>query len=120
MPVQFVWRHPDRREVEIRLYVALRMVHLRGVQRLLVGCVSRGQVFVGVELAPETPEDEARAWSTLFERRYRVAATIDELAADAGRWSELYQAGGVGAFLNGYEREQERMEELRRRARRER
>lgn len=117
MAVELAWRHPDRREVEIRLYVALRMVHLRGWRRLVVCCAFQGPVFVGVELAPETPEDDAQAWAALFHRRYRVPMTVDELTADASRWSELYRDGGVGAFLNGYAREQERMEELRRRAR---
>lgn len=120
MAVQLVWRHPSRREVELVLYVTMRMVHLRGWRRIVVAVERDEHTWLAIELAPETSEADAKAWATTLENRYRRKETIDELLAMAGRWNQLYVDGGVGAFLNGYERQMERDEETRRRARDER
>jgi hypothetical protein len=86
--VQLVWRHPQRREVEMVLYITMRMVHLRGWRRVVVA-----------------------------DDLYRRTETIEELLAMAGQWNELYVDGGVAGFLGAYERQMERDEETRRRAR---
>lgn len=99
------------------LYVTMRMVHLRGWRRLVVACERSGHTWLAIELAPETSEADAQAWAQTFDRRYRVEMTMDALVAAPLRWSELYVDGGVGAFLNGYERQMERDEETRRRGR---
>lgn len=120
MAVQLVWRHPQRREVEMVLYVTMRMVHLRGWRRVVVAVERSEHTWLAVELAPETSEADAKAWSTTLPNRYRRTETIDELLALAGQWNELYVDGGVRGFLNGYERQMERDEETRRRGRDER
>ena len=117
MAVQLVWRHPSRREVELVLYVTMRMVHLRGWRRLVVACERSGHTWLGIELAPETSEADAQAWASTLDKRYRRPESIEELLQLAGTWKELYVDGGVGAFLNGYERQMERDEETRRRGR---
>lgn len=115
MALQFVWRHPDRREVERTLYVQLRMVHVRGWAHLLAAQEPRGHTWAAVELAPTAGEEDARDWALLFARRYRVETTIEALLAEPRRFSELYLDGGVQAFLRGHERELERPAETRRR-----
>jgi hypothetical protein len=115
--VQLAWRHTNRRDVEIGLYVSMRMMHLRGWQHIAVCCTVRGHVYVALELADTTPEDDAQAWATLFDRRYRIETTIAELLADVGRFSAVYIDGGVGEFLNAYEEETHRLELLRQQAR---
>lgn len=102
------------------LYITLRMVHLRGWRRLVVAVEQLGATWLAVELAPEASEADAQAWAATLDGRYRVAMTLDELVSSPGRWNQLYVDGGVGAFLNGYERQMERDEETRRRAREER
>jgi hypothetical protein len=118
--VQLVWRHPERREAELALYVAFRMVRVPGWRHLLVAMDRRDAAWVGIELAPNARENDARDWAGLFHERYRVEATIEELLADPRRFKELYIDGGVGAFLNEYERWVEAREQERRRLRDER
>lgn len=120
MGVQIVWRVPERREVEIALYVWLRMVHVAGWRRLVICCPLTGATFAGIELAEQASEADARDWARLFDRRYRTTLTLDDLLQDPARFTELYIDGGVGAFLRRYEDEQARAEALRRRAREER
>jgi hypothetical protein len=115
--VQLVWRHPQRREVEMVLYITMRMVHLRGWRRVVVAVERDEHTWLGVELAPETSEDNAKAWAATLDDRYRRTETIEELLAMAGQWNELYVDGGVAGFLGAYERQMERDEETRRRAR---
>jgi hypothetical protein len=114
-PLQFVWRHPDRHEVEIALYVQLRMVHVRGWRHLVVAQEPRGATWVCVEMAPETSEENARDWSSLFDARYRVPATLGDVLATPGRWSELYIDAGIARFLERHERQLERDADARRR-----
>ncbi len=102
------------------LYVTMRMVHLRGWRRVVVACEQLGHVWLAVELAPETSEADAQAWAATLDRRYRRTETLEELIALAGTWNELYVDGGVGRFLDGYERQMERDEQTRRRGREQR
>lgn len=118
LALQLVWRHPDRREVELVLYVTMRMVHLRGWRRVVVACERTGHTWLAVQLAPEASEADALAWSQTLDARYRRPETIEDLLALAGTWSELYVDGGVGTFLNAHERQMERDEETRQRGRR--
>lgn len=117
MAVELVWRHPDRREVALALYVTMRMVHVPGWRHVVVAVEPDGHTWCGVELAADCREHDARDWSTLLHRRYRVGTTMGELVADPLRYRELYVDGGVAQILNEVEREQVRREELRRRAR---
>lgn len=116
--VQFVWQRRERRDLEIALYVMLRHMHVAGWRHLLVAGSLLGPWFLGVEMSPDAREDDAHTWAALMDGRYRVETTIADLLAEPTRFTELYIDGGVAAFLAGYERELERMEELRRRARR--
>jgi len=118
--VVLCWRHPDRREVEIALYVSLRMMHLGGRGRTVVLCPARGGATLALELDESASEEDAQAWASLFHRRYRIETTIEELLAGVTRYGAVYMDGGIGEFLNAYEQEQRRMEELRRKDRRER
>jgi hypothetical protein len=115
--VEFVWRHPDRREVALALYVALRMANVGGWRHLVVCDGARTGCYCGVELAPDASEEAAHTWARLFEPRYRVNLTIADLLQDAGRFEELYIDGGVRVVLNAVEEDQRRRDELRRRAR---
>ena len=117
MAVAFTWRHTSRREVEIALYVALRMVHLPGRSLLAVLCEPDGHTWCCVELAAAASEADARDWSQLLERRYRVDVTADELLATPWRFSEVYLNAGVGALLNDVERQQVERDRLMREAR---
>jgi hypothetical protein len=118
MALQLVWRHPDRHEVENALYVMLRMVHVRGWQRLAVLCERDGHTWCCVELTPACSEADARDWSQLFDRRHRRDVAIDELLADPWRFPEIYLNGGVGPLLDEVERQQLERDRLKREARR--
>lgn len=113
MAASCVWRHPERREVLLALYVQLRMAHVRGWAHLLVAQEPRGATWLAVTLAPTCGEEDARDWSRLLPARYRVPTTPDELMAEPRRFSELYMDAGVQAFLREHERELERAEETR-------
>lgn len=102
------------------LYITMRMVHLRGWRRVVVAVERTDHTWLAVELAPETSEADAQAWAATLDARYRRTETIEDLLALAGTWNELYVDGGVRGFLNGYERQMERDEQTRRRARDER
>lgn len=115
MALTYVWRHPERREVLLTLYVQLRMAHVRGWSHLLVAQEPRGVTWLAVTLAPTCGEEDARDWSRALPARYRVAAAPDELLAEPRRFSELYMDAGVQAFLREHERELERAAETRRR-----
>ncbi len=99
------------------LHITMRMVHLRGWRRVVVAVEQLGHVWLGVELAPLASESDAQAWAATLERRYRRSESIEELLQLAGCWNELYVDGGVGRFLDGYERQMERDEQTRRRGR---
>jgi hypothetical protein len=118
LSVQLVWRHPERREVELALYVQMRMMHVGGWRRVVVAIEPAGAAWCAVELAPNAGEDDARTWAVLFEPRRRVATTIDELLSRATTFREIYIDGGVGALLNEVERQQIERERLKREARR--
>lgn len=103
MALQYVWAHPDRHEVEELLYITLRMMHVRGWRHLVLVQPPRGRVFVGVELAPEANEENARDWSHFLAEQYRVPMTLDELLADPWRHAEVYVDAGIGALMNSVE-----------------
>jgi hypothetical protein len=106
VPLDLVWRVPERREAEARLYVALRLMRVGGWLHLVVCCTQLGPTFVGLQLAPDAREDDAQLWASAFERRYRVDASVDDLLGSPWRWSEIFLDGGVGAFLERYEWQQ--------------
>jgi len=109
--VQYVWKHPDRKEVQLQLYGQLRIAHVGGWVHLVVCCELLGRTWVGVELATTATERDARDWYGLLPPRYLVKLTIDELLAEPRRFAELYLDGGVRAFLNEREAD-DRMREL--------
>ncbi len=115
MAAACVWRHPERREVLLTLYVQLRMVHVRGWLHLLVAQEPRGSTWLAVTLAPSCSEEDARDWSRVLPVRYRVETTAEALLSEPRRFSELYMDAGVQAFLREHERELERAVETRRR-----
>lgn len=114
MALGFVWRHHDRREVELALYVALRMVKVGGWRRLVFAHHWRRGTYAGIELAPDASEEDAHTWSRLFATRYRVNLTIADLLADVGSFEELYIDGGLRVVLAAVEEDQRRRDELRR------
>ena len=113
MAVEYCWRHPDRREVLITLYVALRMMHVPGRRRIAVLVERDGHTWCALEIAPEASERDARDWSLLFDRRYLVRTTRGELLARAQDFAEVYIDAGVAAFLAEHERQLERDAETR-------
>lgn len=117
MPVELVWRHTDRREVEQALYVMLRMVHVHGWRRLVVAVEPDRHTWLAVSLSPDASEEDARDWSRLLDKRYRRDVAIDELIADPLRFREIYVDGGVGQLLDEVERQQLERERLKREAR---
>lgn len=97
----------------MHLQIQLRMMHVPGVARMVVLQESFHHTWVAIEMSEHASEEDARDWSQLFAKRYRVETTIDELLSTPQQWQEIYTGGGVGAFINSYETHLEMKEQRR-------